>query len=192
MDIVNRAKNIIMKPSAEWEAIRLEPMTIAEMFKGYVMILAAIPAIAGFIGNVLVGTSMFGTHTRMAFGTGIVYAILTYGFSLLSVYVIGLIIDYLAPTFGVQKDKAGSIKVAAFAYTPAWLAGIFGIIPMLSVLGIVGLYSLYLLWVGLRIVKEVPQDKMLGYYLLVIVLAIVYSVVAGMIIGAATMTGGMM
>ena len=55
MNVVERAKRIILTPKAEWEVIAGETPTIQELYTKYVMILAAIPAVAGFIGFSLVG-----------------------------------------------------------------------------------------------------------------------------------------
>lgn len=55
MNLVDRAKNILLSPNSEWEVIRSESTTTAELFTKYAVILAAIPAIAGFIGYYLIG-----------------------------------------------------------------------------------------------------------------------------------------
>ena len=66
------------------------------------------------------------------------------------IFVLSLIINALAPTFGAQKNSAQAMKVAVYAYTPGWLAGVFNIIPLLGILGIIaGLYGIYLLYLGL-------------------------------------------
>jgi hypothetical protein len=93
------------------------------------------------------------------------------------------IIDALAPSFGSAKDFNASLKVVAYSYTATWIAGIFSLIAPLSVLTILGLYSLYLLWWGLKIVKDVPQDKMVGYYLVSIIIATVVYVMIATIVG---------
>lgn len=51
MNIVERAKNILISPKTEWEVIKNEQSTVADLFTKYALILALIPAVAGFIGN---------------------------------------------------------------------------------------------------------------------------------------------
>jgi hypothetical protein len=184
MNLFDRVVNIITKPATEWETIKTEPMSVSDMFTKYAAILAAIPAIAGFIGSSLIGHSVVFTRVRVPIFMGLIGAIFTYVLSLVAVYVLGIIIDALAPSFDARKDQNASLKVAVFSSTAAWIAGIFSIFPPLSILGIVGLYSLYLLWVGLKTVKEPPQDKMIGYYLLTLVIAIGINIVIGVIVGA--------
>ena len=43
MDIVARAKGILVEPKAEWPKIEREPGDISYLFSSYVAILAAIP-----------------------------------------------------------------------------------------------------------------------------------------------------
>ena len=64
MNLVERAKNIILKPKQEWQVIAAEPHTVPGLYTQYVMILAAIPAVAAFIGFSLIGTSGFGVSYR--------------------------------------------------------------------------------------------------------------------------------
>jgi hypothetical protein len=186
MNLVDRAKNILLSPNSEWEVIRSESTTTAELFTKYAVILAAIPAIAGFIGYYLIGISLgaFGS-IKLGIGTAFSWAILTYILSLVSVYVLGWIIDALAPSFGSSKDLIASLKVAVYSYTASWVAGIFQLIPSLSIIAaLAGIYSLVLLYLGLKKVKMVPDDKMIGYFVVIIIVALVLYFVIGAIISS--------
>jgi len=178
MNLVDRAKNILLTPKTEWGVIESETHTVQGLYTGYVMILAAIPAIASFIGFSLIGVTTFVGTYRWPIANGIAHMILQYVLSLGMVYVLALIIDALAPTFGGQKNFMQAFKVAAFAPTASWLAGIFSIIPVLGILGIVGLYSLYLLYLGLPRLMKTPEDKAIPYTVVLIIAAIVlYAVI---------------
>lgn len=177
MNIVERAKNLILTPAAEWDRIAGETHTVQELYTGWIMILAAIPAIATFIGFSIVGTGAFGFSYRVPVVAGISNAIASYLLSLAMVYVFALVIDALSPTFGGEKNFAQAFKVAAFAPVASWLAGVFAILPALSILGILGLYSLYLLYVGLPRLMKTPPEKALPYTVVVILVGIVLSAV---------------
>jgi len=185
MNLVERAKNILLTPAKEWDVIKGEQLTIVDMFTKYAMILAAIPAIAGFIGYSLIGISYgFGTF-RVPIGTSLVWAILQYILSLGGVFLIAFIMDALAPTFGCSKDLVAAVKIVVFSYTAAWVAGILNIIPSLGVLvGLASIYSLYLMYMGLQKIKDVPKDKMVGYFVVTIIAAVVVFMAIGMIVGA--------
>ena len=178
MNLVERAKNIILKPKQEWPVIAAEPHTVQGLYTQYVMILAAIPAVAAFIGFSLIGTSGFGVSYRLPIAAGVAHMIVSYVLSLGMVYVLALIIDALAPTFGGQKNFMQAFKVAAFAPTASWLAGIFYIVPALGILAVLGgLYSLFLLYAGLAPLMKTSQEKSIAYTVVVILAAIVLTVI---------------
>lgn len=185
MSLVERAKNILMTPKTEWEVIKNEAASVGELFTKYAMILALIPVIATFIGQSLIGVNLgFLGSYKIPVTNGLIYAVVYYILSLAGIYVVALIIDALAPSFGSTKNMIASLKVAVYSYTAAWIAGIFSIIPVLGILGILGLYSLYLMYLGLKIVKDTPQDKLAGYLIVVIIIAVVVYFVIGMIVAA--------
>ncbi len=190
MNLVERAKNVLFSPKSEWEVIKNESMTISQIFTQYVVILAAIPAVAGFIGYSLVGhSSVFGSY-KVPIGDGLIWAVVTYILSLVGVYVVAFIADALAPNFGGTKDMVASVKAVAFSYTASWIGGIFSIIPVLSFLTLIaGIYSLYLFYLGLKALKNVPQEKYVGYFVVVIIVTIVVYVVIGLITSAIAFGG---
>lgn len=184
--IIKRVVGIITKPNDEWNVIKDESTTIADLYTKYAIILAAIPAIAGFIGNLLIGRSIMGFTIRIPAGRALIWAVLMYVLSLVGVYIMGFIIDALAPSFGSQKDMVNSMKVAVYASTAVWVAGVLHIIPALAILVMIaGLYGLYLLYLGIKIVKNPPQEKAAGYFVVVIIVAIVVNVLVGIIVAAA-------
>jgi len=182
MNLVDRIKGILLSPKQEWQNISVETTSIPELYKSYIVILAAIGPVASIIGMSIVGISMpFVGSFRIPITTAIASAVVSYILTLVGVYVLALIIDALAPTFSGEKNINQAFKVAAYSYTPGWLAGIFMIIPTLSVLGIVGLYGLYLLYLGLPVLMKSPREKSTGYTVAVIVAAIIIFVVIGII-----------
>ena len=140
--------------------------TLATLLPGYVLPLAGVSAIGSLIGSVLSGLSIMGALSFAI--TGLVGA-------LVGVVMVSFIIDALAPTFGAEKSSDRAGKVAAYAGTAGWVAGVFQIIPvvggLIAMLG--GLYSLYLLYLGLLRVMKSPPDKAVAYTIVVVVVAIV-------------------
>jgi len=192
MAMIERIKGICLKPKAEWDVIAEEETSTAHLFKGYAVPLAAIPAIAGFVGGSIIGRSMpyVGSY-RVPMVSGLVMAIFTFVMALVGVFILSLIINALAPTFGAEKNSAQALKVAVYSYTPGWVAGVLHILPMLGMLAILaGLYGLYLLYLGLPRLMKCPQEKAVGYTAVVVVCAIVLSVIIGAI-GASIVGAGM-
>lgn len=183
MNLVDRVKNLLLSPAKEWEVIKSESWSVSDLFTKYAIILAAIPVVAGFLGYSLFGISFgFGT-IKLPFGTSLTWAVLTYVLSLAGIFVLGFIIDALAPSFGSTKDMPASLKVAVFSSTPGWVVGILNIIPSLSILAaIASIYGLVLLYMGLERVKSVPKDKMVGYFVVVLIAAVLVFILIGIIV----------
>jgi len=175
MNVVERVKTILVTPKTEWQAIETEPGDPVYLFTNYVAILAAIPAVAGFIGMTIFGRNIFGS---------LVYAIVSYLLTFVVVYVVALIADALAPTFGARKDQPSALKLVVYSMTPAWVAGVFLLIPPLAILIFLGaLYGLYLFWLGVPALMKAPAEKSVPYTAVVVVCAIVVSVVLWWIVG---------
>ncbi len=130
MNLFERVKAILLNPRAEWSIIEREPGDVAYLFMNYVAILAAIPAVCGFIGTSLIGISLPGLGTvRVPIVTGLVGAVVGYLLTFAMVYIVALLADLLAPTFQGQKNSENALKLVVYSYTPAWLAGVFLLIP---------------------------------------------------------------
>jgi hypothetical protein len=191
--IISRVQGILMTPKAEWDKIEPEAATTQGLFMGYAAILAAIPAIAQIIGGLwplcVLGICVHRNLIAVAVG-----AILYYVLSLVGVFIIALIVDELAPSFGGTKNRIQALKLVIYSWTAAWLAGIFAVVPFLGILGIVGLYSFYLLYLGVPKMMKAPEDKALGYTAVSVILGIivyfVVALVAGGVVASATMFGG--
>jgi Yip1 domain len=175
MNLVERVKGIILTPKTEWPVIAGEQGDAAYLFRNYVAILAAIPAVCGFIGAVLIGAPII---------AALIGAVIRYLLAFVAVYVVALIVNALAPTFASEKNFESALKVTVYSYTPSWLVGVFLLIPGLRFLTILGLYGLYLLWLGLPPVMKTPPDKAIWYTVVIVICAIVISILLGAIITA--------
>ena len=195
--LIARVKNILLAPKTEWPVIADEPATVADLYKNYIVILAAIPAVLTFVKLSLIGVSMpFAGTIRIGIGSGLANAIIGYLLGLASIYILALIVDALAPSFGGQKSQIQALKTCTYAYTASWVAGIGLILPLglstlLAIAG--GIYGIYLLYLGLPHTMKSPQDRSAGYTAVTVILAIVIgfivSLVVGTVVGVGTMAG---
>jgi Yip1 domain len=194
MAIVQRIQSIVLKPKEEWDVIAGETSSTTDLLKNYALPLAAIGAIAGFIGISIVGISIpfLNTTYRAPMATGLVGAIVGLAIQLVAVFVLGLIIDALAPKFGGEKNSAQALKVAVYSFTPAWVAGALRILPSLGILATLGaLYSVYVLYLGLPRLMKSPPDKAMTYTVVVVLCAIGIFFVTGLVTGAIVGAGAM-
>jgi hypothetical protein len=189
VSILERAKNICLTPTTEWPIIAAEPASPGALVTGYVVPLAAIGAVAGFIGGSIVGHTLpfLGTY-RTPLATGLVLALFTLAMSVVGVFVLSFVINALAPTFAAEKNSTQALKVAVYSYTPAWIAGVLQIVPLLGIFAIfAAFYGIYLLYLGLPRLMKCPEDKAIPYTAIVVICAIVLSV---LIAGISTMFAG--
>ena len=83
--LIGRVKDILTKPAATWDVIDGERPSVGSLYTGYVMPLAAIPAVAQAIGMTVFGAGAFGIVVKWSPVTAIVQAILTFVLSLVVV-----------------------------------------------------------------------------------------------------------
>jgi hypothetical protein len=160
MALIDRVKNILLTPKTEWPAIAGEAATLQSIFVGYVLILAAIGPIALAIGTGFLG---------------IEFAILRYLIGLAITLLLALIADAIAPAFGGEKNFVQSLKLVAYSFTAAWIAGIFLLLPWIgAIIALFALlYSCYTFYLGAPALKKCTSEKAVGFVVVVIVCGIV-------------------
>jgi hypothetical protein len=179
MNLVDRAKNIIMSPKTEWPVIAGEEPNSTAILTGYVIPLALIPAVANVLGYGLIGQGFMHSFTW-----GISLGITSFVTTVLGVYLTAFVVDFLAGNFGSQKNFGRAMQLVAYSYTPAWVAGVLNIVPALGVIaGLAGLYGLYLMYLGLPHTMKTPQDKVVVYLVVTVIALIVIYMIIGMIMG---------
>lgn len=180
MDLLQRTKDIMLRPRETWLEIRDEATTIPDLFKSYAAVLAAIPAVGHLIGNLLVGYSFMGGHFRMGFGRALGGAVVSYVLSLVGVYIVAMVTDWLAPTFSSERGMLNALKAVVYSMTPSWMAGILYVVPVLSPLSILAaIYGVYLFYTGLPVLMRTPPQKTVMYLVAVVVVSVVLSLIIG-------------
>jgi hypothetical protein len=178
--LADRVKNIILKPDAEWEKIKGEKPLLPDLFTRYVAILAAVPALCTFAGGLVFGYSAGGYTARPTMGFALEQLVLGYIMAFVSVGILGLAVEFLAPQFGGKADRLSAFKLAVYSMTANWMAGIFMLLPSaFKILAILGLYSIYLFYLGVPKLTTVPAEKA-GTFTAVVA---IISIVVGFIIG---------
>jgi hypothetical protein len=186
MDIVERVRSIIVNPGPTWNVIEQEATpNIQALFVPYMLILAAIPAVATFIGLSLIGAGGFGFSVRVPIIWGLSWMVAHYVLQLVMVFVWGWVVNALAGTFGGQANLMNAVKLAVYGSTPGLVAGVFHILPALgAILAFLGaLYGLYVIYLGLPVMMKNPPDKTIPYLVVSVVVLIVCYVVVGMLSG---------
>ena len=172
MDIVARAKGLLTQPVQEWGTIAAEPLDTAALFKSYVIPLSGAAALAGMLGTMLVGGGLLASVGG---------AVVGFALGLVGIFVLAKILEILAPRFGGPADPAAALKLAAYAPTASWVGGLCMIIPFIGWIAALagGLYSLFLFYVGTPTVMRIPKDRVMGFAISVVLVAVAVNIVIG-------------
>lgn len=164
MNLIERAKGILLSPKTEWPVIAAEPMTPQSIYTGWVMILAAIGPLAILVG----------------YGS-VRFAISNYLMMLAMTAIVALIIDALAPNFGGTKDFVGALKLSAFSYTAAFVAGVFHVLGHFGgvLILIAMVYAWYTFYLGAPVLRKCTQDKALVFTIVVVASGFVLGLLFG-------------
>jgi hypothetical protein len=176
---LNRAKGILLSPRTEWNVIAPEDTGVPQLFKGYVLPLAGLAVIVQFLHMSVVGISLpFGGTIRQPMMMGLTYAAFGLVAAVIGVFLVGLIINALAPTFGGTRDQRQALKTAAYSLTPAWLGVLFSLLPAMGTLLelAAGVYGIYILYLGLPVLMRSRRESAGAYTATVVVCTIVLGI----------------
>ncbi len=170
---LTRALNVVKDPANIWTEIKSEPDTIQDLFRKYILILAAIPPLGQLIQGLYSGRFVLGM------------AIMMYVLALAVLWITSFVLRYITPRFDGTADQTANLKLIAYASAPAWLGGVFYLIPMPFIAGLLTflclLYSLYVLWQGITPMLGVPESKRIFFIIVLVVVYLVLSLVLGLL-----------
>ena len=177
--LIGRVRGLLVAPRREWQVIAAENTSLGALYREHVLWLAALPAICGFVRGSIIGYASAAFLTaRIGLADGISRMIFGYLISLAIVYVLGLIVDALAPKFGARRNAMQSFKIVAYSLTPLWVASLSELLPLISplVLTAGAGYSIWHLFTGLRYALKVPRRRALTYTAIVVLSAVLISI----------------
>lgn len=173
MNLVDRLKGMLVAPRSEWIKVAAETASPQTLYTGWIMILGA-------IGPVVL---------LLTLGS-IQFALAQYIMTLIITFVMALIVDMLAPSFGGSKDFVASLKLVAYSYTAAWLGGIFLLLGALgALLGLAAtIYAFYTFFLGAPVLHKSSAEKALPFTLVIVLCGIVLAVLTGFVLGGMAAT----
>jgi hypothetical protein len=181
MSLVARTKQMIFTPVAGWRAVGEERGAVRALLLSFVLPMALIPAAASFVGYGFVGVD--GLLFRVSgLYWGAVMAINSLITSV-AVYLLGTyIVDRMAPGFGAVRELGRSAQLVAYSSTPAWVAGIFYAVPSLQEGVVLGLYGVYLFYLGIPLLKRMPDDQRVAFTISSAIVIIILRFLIGLLL----------
>ena len=171
MRFLSHTLGILTNPDKEWEAIRADKHSFAQVFLSHVPILALIPCVSGYIGVTQVGFQIGDNVSKLTPASALSLAVVTYISMLVGVYLFGEFINWMAKTYMVEGDEPTrhyeGTALAVFVTTPIFLVGFIGLYPNLwlnaAVTGLAACYSIYLVYEGIPILMKLTKDQAFMY-----------------------------
>lgn len=162
--VLNHVWGLMVHPRVEWKRIHDAHCSVTRCYCSHVLFLAAIPAIAGYIGTVYVGWSVAGGPViTLQSGSALRIAIAFFVAMLVTVFAVGKLIHWMGQTYNAKQPLSACIGLAAYSATPLFLTGITLLYPVPWLNFLIGIfalsYTVYLLYLGLPTMMEITEER---------------------------------
>lgn len=152
-----------LHPVRQWEAVRAENAAGGTVML-HVLLLAAVPALSGFIGTTQFGWQVGASETvRLTPASAAVIALLYYAVIVAAVLSMGWMIHWMGQTYGAVQPLARCIVLAAYIPVPLFLVGVCQLYPVLWLNLLLSLpaaaYTVFLLYLGIPVMMDIPPER---------------------------------
>jgi len=161
--ILNHIWGLYAHPKDEWQTIekRHESLMYSLM---HILIVALIPAICGYYAAAHIGWTIgVGDPIKISQSSAQLMAISMYFALVIGVFALAYLIQWMAKTFDSKPSFVQSLELAAYTATPMLMVGVVTLFPVLWFVALAGLaatsYSVYLLYSGVPIMMNIPEEK---------------------------------
>ena len=164
--LLHHIYGLFTHPREEWQDIEKERSDNKVLYQGYVAVLALIPVVCGYIGTVKVGWTIGNDElVRLSPDSGLILCSLSYVALLVSIFILGKLIDWIGKTYGADIDEKHprGMSLASYAMTPLFLAGAVAIYPSITLNMLVVLaamaYTVYLIYTGVPVLMHISAER---------------------------------
>lgn len=183
---------LLAHPEEEWKTIHREHCTVTRCYCSHVLLLAALPAIAGYLGTTQVGWQVTAREVhKLTPESALQIAVLFYITMLVAVFTVGKLIHWMGRTYGSKQLLPACVALAAYTATPLFLIGIMLLYPLLWLNLLLGLpalaYTVYLLYTGVPVMMGVPRER--GFLFASAVLAVGLVMLVGVLAATVILWG---
>ncbi len=153
----------MLNPKEEWKTVETLPYDLRNLVILFLLPMAALIAIACFIGGVLWSEMFFGAIFK-GIGVGASFAAAVIGTA--------FILDRIIHSFEVDEDNGKVIRLVIFSYAPVFFLGSLAfIIPQLNFIFYpLCLYGIYLFWLGAKYMLRISEEKLIGFVFISIII----------------------
>lgn len=155
---------LFARPREEWRRIRERGYSIGSCLGGHTLLLALVPAVAGYIGTTQIGWQIgAGDPVRLTSESAGRIAVLYYLAMIAAVMSVGWMIHWMSQTYGANPTLAQCLVLASYTATPLFLIGVMQLYPVLWLNLVVGLPALALttriFFTGVPVMMNIPEER---------------------------------
>ncbi|WP_021022879.1 Yip1 family protein [Salinivibrio costicola] len=161
--ILGHLVGLYTHPKKEWKTIGERHEGVSSSI-GHALLLALIPPVCAYYASVNLGWQIgagepiFMTPQSALFIVSAMYLALLGGVAALAYLTL-----WMSRTFGSAPNYTQCLELAAYTATPIFMVGLATLYPVVWFVMIVGLigvaYSVYLLYTGVPILMEIPEER---------------------------------
>jgi len=169
VDLRKRLTGLLVEPRREWSTIAAEPDDVVWLYRHFIAIVAAVPAVALLLRFALAASPILGLGA----------AISRYVVALASPMVAAVVVEKLAPRFQSRGATAQALKLVAYSTAPSWVAGVFYLVPGIGYAAtlVAVLFGIYLFALGLPRLLHTPREQIVPFMLVCGIVLLVINIV---------------
>ena len=161
--ILNHIWGLYAHPKEEWQTIEKRHESLMYSLV-HILTIALIPAICSYYATAHIGWSIgAGDAIKISESHAIAMSVAMYAGLVAGVFALAYLIQWMAQTFDASPDFTQSLELAAYTATPLLMVGLTALYPVLWFVTLAGLaalaYSVYLLYSGIPIMMNIPEEK---------------------------------
>jgi len=177
---------LLVQPHTAWRRVAQLQGSSFNALALFPVIMAILPAVAWYYGTSRVGWTVGASEDviRLTEASATEISFLFYFVMIGSVAIIGYFIHWMSATYGANSTLTRGIVIAGLTCTPLFVAGLVGFHPLLwldLLIGVVALsWSTYLLYLGIPIVMNIPEER--GFLFSSAIIAIALVIFVGILV----------
>ncbi len=161
--ILDHLMGLYTHPKQEWHTIERNHETINASLS-HVLLIALIPAVCSYIANAHIGWNPgVGEPLFLTKQSALFMSVGMYFGLIIGVCCLAYLAYWMGKTFDAKPSFSQAFELASYTATPLFMVGIAALYPTLwfmMIIGLIGLsYSVYLLYTGVPIIMNIPEEK---------------------------------
>ncbi|MGL4222939.1 MAG: Yip1 family protein [Shewanella sp.] len=161
--VLNHLLGLYTHPKAEWHAIEKNHEALKNSLT-HLLLIALIPAVCSYIAMAHLGWNPgVGERLYLTSQSALYMSIGLYCGLIAGVFALAYLVHWMAITFDAKPDFNQALELSAYTATPLFMVGFAALYPVLWFIMLVGLagltYSVYLLYTGVPIIMNIPEEK---------------------------------